>query len=235
MARIERVIKVIAHRGASAYEPENTLRAFKLALEMNVDAVELDVRQSRDGYLVVMHDPTVDRTTDGTGCVEEMSISEIKELDAGKGERVPQLEEVLELVKGKAELFLETKLPNVETEVIDLVKKYEMEEEVWIISHIHPALKKVKELEPKIRTMATFDEIPVYPERLALDCGADAISPHYRVILWYPYLLERAKKHNILVLTCVDDEKVWEKLINSTLYGIFTNIPDLLIKRLKRR
>ncbi len=88
----------IAHRGASAYEPENTLRAFRRAIELGADMSELDLHLSQDGALIVMHDYTVEKTTDGRGEIKNLSLAQIKELDAGKGERVPTLQDVIDLV-----------------------------------------------------------------------------------------------------------------------------------------
>ncbi len=102
-------VMVVAHRGASRHAPENTLAAFRKAIELGADLIEFDVRQTRDGHLVVMHDDTVDRTTDGRGRVSQMTLEEIRKLDAGswfgpqfKGERVPTLDEALETIKGGA-------------------------------------------------------------------------------------------------------------------------------------
>ncbi|MXY98445.1 MAG: hypothetical protein F4Z29_12030 [Gemmatimonadetes bacterium] len=106
----------VAHRGASGNYPENTLRAFQMALEIGVDEIELDLRTTRDGQLVVMHDATADRTTDGTGAICELTLAEIKALDAGRvfgdrfrGERVPTWEEALDLVQGKVRLNVHLK------------------------------------------------------------------------------------------------------------------------------
>ena len=106
----------VAHRGASGNYPENTLRAFQMALDIGVDEIELDLRATRDGHLVVMHDATVDRTTDGTGAVGELTLAEIKALDAGRvfgerfrGERVPTWEEALDLIQGKVRLNVHLK------------------------------------------------------------------------------------------------------------------------------
>ena len=106
----------VAHRGASGNYPENTLRAFQMALEIGVDEIEFDLRMTRDGHLVVMHDATVDRTTDGTGAIGELTLTEIRALDAGKvfgerfrGERVPTWEEALDLVQGKVKLNVHLK------------------------------------------------------------------------------------------------------------------------------
>ena len=91
---------IIAHRGASDDEPENTLRAFRRAIELGADMVELDVHLSRDGHVVVIHDDDVARTTDGTGEVPSLTLGELRRLNAGKGERIPTLQEVIDLVRG---------------------------------------------------------------------------------------------------------------------------------------
>jgi glycerophosphoryl diester phosphodiesterase len=88
-------ISYIGHRGAMGYEPENTMRSFRRAVADGVDAIELDLRLSKDGAIVIMHDADVDRTTNGAGPVAELTLGEIQALDAGKGERVPTFEEVL--------------------------------------------------------------------------------------------------------------------------------------------
>jgi glycerophosphoryl diester phosphodiesterase len=84
----------IAHRGASAFRPENTMEAFMEAITLGADIIEMDVRQTADGHLVLLHDETVDRTTDGTGAVSELTLKQVKALDAGMGTRIPTLEEV---------------------------------------------------------------------------------------------------------------------------------------------
>ncbi|GHH79473.1 glycerophosphoryl diester phosphodiesterase [Streptomyces sulfonofaciens] len=88
---------VYAHRGARAEEPENTLRSYRRALALGADGIELDVRVSADGHLVVIHDKNVDRTTDGSGPIAELTLAEIKELDAGQGERIPTFDEAMEV------------------------------------------------------------------------------------------------------------------------------------------
>ena len=97
----------VAHRGASAHAPENTLLAFERAIELGADMSELDLHLSRDGALVVMHDASVDHTTDGHGAIRDLSLAELKRLDAGQGQRVPTLPEVIDLVRGRSGLYLE--------------------------------------------------------------------------------------------------------------------------------
>src|SRR6056297_2287931 len=99
----------IGHRGAMGYEPENTLRSFKKAIELNVDMVELDVYVCSSGELVVIHDDKVDKTTNGKGYVSEKSFDELRKLDAGMGEKIPTLQEVLDLIDKRAKVNIELK------------------------------------------------------------------------------------------------------------------------------
>jgi len=119
---------LFAHRGASAYAPENTLAAFTLAIHQNADAIELDAKLSADGEVVVIHDQTVDRTTDGVGKVNELVLAALKELDAGekydesfRGERIPTLDEVLESIGQK--IFINIELTNYASPKDDLPLK----------------------------------------------------------------------------------------------------------------
>ena len=104
------IAKIMGHRGAPADEPENTLRSFRRALAVGVAAVELDVQLTKDGRLAVIHDETLDRTTNGRGPVQDFTLAELKRLDAGRGEPVPSLEEVFDLVQGQAHLVVELPL-----------------------------------------------------------------------------------------------------------------------------
>ncbi|HLD30097.1 MAG TPA: glycerophosphodiester phosphodiesterase family protein [bacterium] len=114
----------IGHRGAAGYEPENTLRSFRKAFELGTDMAELDVHLCKTGELVVIHDDTVDRTTDGKGPVSETTLRELKKLDAGKGERIPLLSEVLELLGGRTAVNVELKGRGSARETADVLKKY---------------------------------------------------------------------------------------------------------------
>ena len=126
----------VAHRGASGNYPENTLIAFQKALEIGVDEIELDLHMTKDAHLIVMHDSTVDRTTDGTGAIAELTLAEIKALDAGsafgeqfRGERVPTWEEALDLVQGKVRLNVHLKEGgNYERKVAQALREFQMVE-----------------------------------------------------------------------------------------------------------
>jgi glycerophosphoryl diester phosphodiesterase len=117
-------VLLYAHRGASAVAPENTLTAFRRAIDDGADGVELDVRATADGTLVVLHDRDLSRTTAGTGFVDELALDQVLRYDAGGGDRVPTLMEVLDLLSGTLRLDLEVKQPGVEAALLDLLGAY---------------------------------------------------------------------------------------------------------------
>jgi 5-deoxy-glucuronate isomerase len=117
---------IVAHRGASAYEPENTLRAFRRAMEQGAEMSELDLHLSKDGALIVMHNATVDQTTNGHGAIRELTLAQIQRLDAGQGERVPTLPEVIDLVRGRHGLYIELKAEGTPRPTVDLLRANSM-------------------------------------------------------------------------------------------------------------
>jgi glycerophosphoryl diester phosphodiesterase len=125
---------IIGHRGAAGIEPENTLRGFKRALEHQVHAVEFDVYQI-DRELVVIHDDTVDRTTDGTGVLTDFSFEKLRQLDAGYGERIPTLKEVLDLVPPSIGVNVELKGPGTATAVAEVLRQYSHRQLVSSFDH----------------------------------------------------------------------------------------------------
>jgi glycerophosphoryl diester phosphodiesterase len=153
---------VFAHRGASAHAPENTLASFELALAQGADAIELDARLSADGKVVVFHDPTLDRTTDGTGRLAQKKLADLRALDAGssfsaqyRGEKIPLLEEVFDAVGNK--LFINVHLTNITTprdplvdHVCQLVKKYGLEDQVLFSSFMISNLIRARQLLPLV-------------------------------------------------------------------------------------
>ena len=176
------MVKIMGHRGAKAYEPENTLRSIRRALELGVDAVEIDIHLSRDGRLVVIHDATVDRTTDGKGRVADLTWEELRRLDAGLGEAVPSLEEVTALVHGRAHLFIELKDRQAVAPLAAFFKTHNLFEAAHAISFWHPALKELRRLEPRIRTGVLFVGCPVDPPALAAAAGARALVLNYQYV-----------------------------------------------------
>ncbi|WP_028785041.1 glycerophosphodiester phosphodiesterase [Thalassobacillus devorans] len=155
----------IAHRGASGYAPENTMAAFEKAVDMKADMFELDVQMSKDGELVVIHDTTVDRTTDGTGSVKNLTLEELKSLDAGSwfgetfaGETIPTLGEVLDEYRGKTGILIELKSPSlypgIEQKVADELKARKLDkpenEKIIVQSFDHESVRKFHDILPEV-------------------------------------------------------------------------------------
>ncbi len=125
----------IGHRGARAYAPENTITSFRKAIELDVDAIEFDVRKTKDNKLVVIHDSDVKRTTNGKGLVSDLKLVEIKELSAEGNEKIPTLEEALDFIDRKVKIFIELKEVGSEKQVLDAVhKKGVTDNVVWFRS-----------------------------------------------------------------------------------------------------
>lgn len=216
----------IAHRGASAYEPENTLRSFKLAFDMKADMIELDVRISKDGHLMVIHDSTVDRTTNGRGYVKDMTLAELKKLDAGKGEKIPTLKEVIEVGIEKTKFAVEIKERGTEKKAINLIKEYNLLDDVFIISKNREFLKNVKALEGGIRTclITVFSCASINYGR---ECLADAVAPFHFFVS--KGLVKKVQRSRLFLFTwVVNSEKraLWMKDIG--INGIVTNRPDII-------
>jgi len=173
-------MKIIAHRGARASEPENTVRAMNKAFECGADAVEVDLRFTCDHKLVVIHDDTLERTTNGTGKVSNMTIEQLRALDAGKGERIPELSEALSVAKRYSRpLVIELKEEGMEWQVLEEVTEAGLGDKVIISSFIHTSLRNLKEKAPEIKTGVIIASVPVNPVRLVQDAKADVIFAKY--------------------------------------------------------
>jgi len=171
--------KIIAHRGANAVAPENTMAAFQLAMDQCADGIELDVMLSGDGQVVVIHDDTVDRTTNGTGRVREMSLQQLQSLDAGEGEHIPALEEVLAQFGGKCLINIELKnfssifdaLPH---EVAELIIQYELVDSV-IVSSFNPFnFRRIRR-----RLHLARNSLATGPKRLKQDCLPNPVKHNF--------------------------------------------------------
>ncbi|MGB9659552.1 MAG: glycerophosphodiester phosphodiesterase [Nitrososphaerales archaeon] len=218
---------IIAHRGASAYEPENTLRAIKRALELNAKMIEVDVRLSKDRQIVVIHDESVDRTTNGKGFVKDLTLEELKKLDTGKGERIPTLQEVINAVRNKAILIIEIKVLKIEDSVVKIIEKEGIEKEVVITSFYHPISRKIKELNPTIKTGVIFKCHPIKPAELALNAHADSLFPEHKYVS--EEMVKGAHENNLKIYPwTIDDPNRANQLIEMGVDGIVTNKPDML-------
>ncbi len=224
---------IMGHRGASAYEPENTLRSFQRALSMGVAAVELDVQLTKDGRLAVIHDATLDRTTNGRGPVKDFTLAELQRLDAGQGEPVPSLEQVFNLVKGKAHLVVEMKHPEAGPALLQFFRKHRAFDSARVISFWHPAVKTLKEQEPRLMIGVLMVGCPVDPVGLARAARADALILQYTYVT--PELVAAAHTHGLQVYVWnIDDPDKLQPYLTMNLDGIGSNRPDVLIEYLKR-
>jgi glycerophosphoryl diester phosphodiesterase len=224
---------IMGHRGAAGLEPENTLLSIRRALELGVTAVEVDVHLSRDGRLVVIHDDTVDRTTNGRGRVRDLTFPELRRLDAGKGERLPSLEEVADLVAHRAHLVVEVKAPEAGPVLTDFIRGTGLFERVHAISFWHPVVKAMKEKEPRLRTGVLLVGCPADPAGLARAALADALVLHYAYIT--PELVAQAHAAQLLVFVWnIDDLETLKPYLTLDLDGIGTNRPDVVVEFVRR-
>jgi glycerophosphoryl diester phosphodiesterase len=172
------------HRGNPAEHPENTLASFGSAIELGVDLIECDVHMSSDGELVVIHDHTLDRTTSGTGLVFQHTAAELRQLDAGNGERLPLLHEVAELARGRVGLCIEIKqipfrYPGLEEKLVRLLRDLDMISQSAVISFHHAAVRGLKALEPSLSTGILEGARPIDPVGMTREALADIYAPHY--------------------------------------------------------
>jgi len=192
-------VENVAHRGAAGYAPENTIAAYDLAVDMKADYIEIDVQRSKDGELVSIHDTTVDRTTDGTGKVGDLTLEQLKSLDAGSwkgeqftGEQIPTFEEILDRYHGKVGILIELKAPEyypgIEQQVADLIKERNLDKpqnkKIIIQSFNFESMKKMNQLLPQVQigvltsnrahtTMDALKEFSTY---------ADWFNPSYGIV-----------------------------------------------------
>jgi len=234
----------IAHRGASGLglAPENTLAAFEKAIQLGVDVIEIDVHATRDGQIVVLHDATVDRTTDGTGFVAEQSFEEVRRVDAGSwfaaeftGERVPLLEEVLDLARHRALVLIEIKADFITERILQVIESTVAAEHV-VLQSFNPAIvERVKLLAPALPTALLIGQLPTTPSRVrarrlvqqVLQVGANALASWHATLT--PPFLEEMRKRGVAVWAwTVDEDIVMRDLAMMGVQGIITNYPDRL-------
>jgi len=153
------VVTVIAHRGWSGQFPENTMLAFREAVNLSVFGIELDVNQTRDGQIVVIHDVDVSRTTNGRDQVNYMTLAELQRLDAGQGEQVPTLREVLEEFAGQISIQVEIKVKGIEVQLAAIWEEFGARDDIYFTSFHHEFLGKLKKQCPTVRVITL--ELPV--------------------------------------------------------------------------
>jgi len=226
---------VISHAACGGHAPENTLAGIRKALGFGVDAVEIDVQASADGVPVLMHDLTVDRSTNGSGKVAALSFAELHALDAG-GEPVPTLAEVLELTIGAAVLVIEVKQPGIEERIAAVVRERKALAEVMVWSFFPEALAGMRRAEPRIPAglLVAAESLSRWPRmrELAVRTGLQAVSVFFAGI---NQEIARDCQRSGLALYAwtVDSKREMSRLIDLGIDGICTNYPDKAIAHLR--
>ena len=228
--------QVWAHRGASASCPENTLDAFRRAVEVSADGIELDVQRSADGRLVVIHDETLDRTTSGSGRVVDLVWDDIRAVDASNGQdgfssRIPLLDEVLELLapttmmlnvelKNSVELY-----PGMDLQVVEAVRAAGMTERVILSSFNHVSLAQTHESDLGLPLGLLYGEPLWRMDEYATRFGAQSVHPYYR-FLFEPGVVDRFKAAGLAINTwTVDDPEALRRLADLEVDAVICNDP----------
>ena len=219
---------ITGHRGAAKLEPENTLRSIQKAIDLGVDQIEIDVHLTRDGHLVVIHDATVERTTNGHGAVADLTLQEIKQLDAGKGERIPTLQEVMDWVKGKAILQIELKGPDTAKLVVRAVEQNGMVGEVVLTSFVHDRLREARQLNPNMALGALWSHPPDDACAQAIEIGAEALHIQHQNI--DAALVQKAHASGLKIRAWNPDTiEEMQRMIDLRVDAVGSNRPDVLI------
>ncbi|MFH1092723.1 MAG: glycerophosphodiester phosphodiesterase family protein [Candidatus Omnitrophota bacterium] len=220
----------IGHRGASGYEPENTLLSFQKALELKVDMIELDVQGCKSGQLMVIHDIKVDRTTNGTGYVCQKSFEELRTLDAGKKQKIPTLQEVLDLVDRKVKINIEMKSEGTASPIFNVIQKY-VKQKGWgwddflVSSFNHYELQEFSRLTAQVKTGAIIAGIPIGYAQCASDLNSYSLHPSKEFI--NQALVDDAHKRGLKVFAyTLNEPEDIQKVKILGVDGIFSNFPD---------
>jgi len=238
----------IAHRGFSSQYPENTILAFQKALDLGVPHMEFDLQITSDNHIVVVHDRTIDRTTNGSGSVSDHTLAQIKELDAGShldpkfaGEKVPTFEELLTFLGGKSRMAVEIKFEHNQhiPAVLDAIQNHDLIDQVSISSFDLPKLPEIKRLNPAFSTTALLKP-ETDPDRdwvaVALDLGVDVFGPQHKSVT--KEMIDKAHDNNMLVRCWglgKDQGPGLERIIDLGADGLTTDCPDILQNILQRR
>ena len=232
---------VVAHRGVSSLAPENTLAAVKKAVEIGADGSEIDVRLTKDGEVVLLHDSRLKRTAGDPGAVWDFTLQELTGFEVGawfgekfEGEPIPTLTQVIRSVKGKILLNIEIKLsreePEIAQKVVDIIHREKIRKKCLITSFDRKTVETVKEIDPRIKTGFIFGQD--YPEDV-FEGNWDVLSCNIRVLNAEFMAKAREKKKEIHVWT-VDDQEEMRRLIDLGVDAIITNRPQDLIPLVRK-
>jgi len=222
----------IAHRGAKAYEPENTLAAFAKAIELQSDAIEFDVHLSADGEVIVIHDETVDRITDGSGFVKNLSLSELKKMRIGGKHEIPTLAETFDFVNQKCLINVELKAFETAEPVVKLIEYY-VTQKNWkysqflISSFDWTALQKVRDLHPEIPLGVLTETDLELAMGFAEFVKAETIHPYFHLLTAENTLKMQQRGFKVYTWTVNEPEDI-KKIKSFKANGIISDFPDRL-------
>ena len=237
---------VCAHRGRSGVYPENTMAAFEAAIEVGADFIELDVRSTADGEIVCLHDATVDRTTDGSGEVADMTRAEVRALDAGRwigdehaGEPVPPLREVLEQIAPRLVVHIEIKQRGIAETVVEVIREADALRRVTVISFDHDDVRRAKAAEPSLACgliTSGAEDASTEEERAliasALECGASFLSCSHRKLT--AMLVRECHLVGLLVMAwTMDDPEDIRRMIEMRADALVSNYPERVLELLE--
>ncbi len=234
-------MKIYAHRGASGYAPENTMEAFKKALEFDIDGIETDIHLTKDNVLVLIHDETVNRTTNGVGRVKDMTYNQLLELDASNGMegyancKIPTLRELFDLVKDSdvcLQLEIKTDVhfyDGIEKAVLDLVKEYGYQKRVCYSSFNHLTLQKLTSLNVKNRLGFLYEGVMIEPWNYVIKHKGIAVHPP-KTCLKIKDFVKNCHMQNLKVnIWTINKPEMMQQCLDLKVDGIFTNYPDVAI------
>jgi len=215
----------IGHRGAAGHAPENTLASLKRAIKLGVDLVEFDVRRTAEGALVLLHDSTVNRTTNGQGRVEALPLHVIRKFDAGGGERIPLLEEALACLNGRVGAMIELKVRGIAAEVCARVKAINFQGPVIYASFFSEELLTVKSLMVDAHLLALIEGAPMHPTAFVIN--AQATHAGLALDCVTPVLVKALRVQGILVFVfTVDEPEDIARMKRLGVDGIISNFPE---------
>lgn len=226
-----RIIR-IGHRGACGYAPENTVASFRKALELSVDMIELDVYRCKSGELAVIHDPRLERTTNGAGYVEDKTWAELRALDAGGGETIPALPEVLDLVDKRCRINIELKGAETAKPAAALIEEY-VGGRGWsydgflVSSFDHYQLQRFSKILPGVRVGALISGVPIGYARAAEKVGAASVHLDKDFVTREFVRDARGRGMQVLVFTVNEPDDI-ARMKALGVDGMFSNFPDRL-------
>lgn len=221
---LRQIVKV-GHRGAAGHAPENTLAAIDAGIACGVDFVEIDLRRTADGTLVALHDATVNRTTDGTGRINRLSLQDVKKLTAGNGQQIPTLQEVLDAADERAGLMLELKVKGIARQTVEAVRQARFKNPIIYASFLHEELTVVRTSDSDASLMTLFDRLPGASVTRAMKYAASHVGlRHDRATR---RLIEAFHRSNLLVFVYTPNRRGdIERVLSLGVDGVISNFPE---------